>query len=148
MNKSGISKSVARRVAIQMAEDRLASLLDVFEHGPRESEMAPPFATELIRGGWLEDSDGSVFLTPKGRSLCEQLPRRPEVVRVDRAALVAAAETIRKHEKLLIAAFDDQHNQNMKPNEAPGYEVIYGTMRALAHVIHDDFRSSETRGGS
>ena len=118
------------RQFVQVERAKIERFLDVVI-GSRELDGEAEEVERELRAavGWdREDDDG--------------------VVRVDRAALVAAAETIRKHEKLLIAAFDDQHNQNMKPNEAPGYEVIYGTMRALAHVIHDDFRSSETRGGS
>lgn len=61
------------------------------------------------------------------------------IVRVDREALVRAAETIRAHSELLRDAAVDLGLDSL---------TIFNAQAALGHVLHDDFRSSETRGGS
>jgi hypothetical protein len=76
-----------------------------------------------------------------------------DVVKVDRAALAAAASTIAAHADLIRAAIVDIYaddgggpaNGNMREHAA---QVIRDIGCALSHIVIEDFRSDEARGGS
>lgn len=63
--------------------------------------------------------------------------------KVDLPALRHALATIKAHADLLATAFDDLGRQVIR-----GAVLIDWTQMAIDHVIEDEFRSHETRGGS
>jgi hypothetical protein len=65
------------------------------------------------------------------------------MIKIDRAALLAALGVILAHEQLLIDAGKDLHANGLRAIEATNDVVC-----AIRHVLDDDFRSPETRGGS
>lgn len=71
-------------------------------------------------------------------------------VRVDRAGLAAAAATLRAHRTLLECAHCDRRGGPPYPDalRTEAARHVEDVIADIVHVVEDDYRSEETRGGS
>ena len=70
---------------------------------------------------------------------------------IDVPALRQALATLQAHRGLLIASYVDATGggpESLRAARVRMADVLAAARTALAHVVDDDFRSNETRGGS
>jgi len=128
----------------RLSSDMLEAL-DAFEKGtqtmePRSKEEATRDLINLANAARVPSTREAVDAS--------------NALRVDRIALREALSALRSHQKLLVASASDVMGLTASQefyaasDELSGRSAILGAIHAIEHVLEDDFRSLETRGGS